>query len=281
MRIDYHTHFMQRSHFGPQFMKEWDARGSAGAWPEITAEDFEAALKNFDKVLVFGITALALGIHTPHEYVARFCERNRRKYIGFMALDPSAPDAIEDMERGVRDYGMKGIKIYPVMALFNPPDPAWRPFFQRATELKLPIMTHTGTSPASKGLLRYTLPLQIDELAIAFPDLRIIMAHLGHPWQRDAAMVIRKHPNVYADISGIWHRPWQGYDAMIMCHEWGVTDKLIFGSDYPLWDPEESIAALRQLNRFTEGTSLPRIPGHVFDEILNRDILDQLGITTD
>jgi hypothetical protein len=281
MRIDYHTHFMQRAHFGPDFMKEWDARGGTGAWPEVSIEDFESAVKDFDRVIVFGITALALGVHTPHDYVAKLCERNRRKYIGFMALDPSSPDAIDQMERGVRDFGMKGIKLYPVMSLYNPPDPALHPFFKRASDLKLPILTHTGTSPASKGILRYSLPLQIDELAIAFPDLRIIMAHLGHPWQRDAAMVVRKHPNVYADISGIWHRPWQGYEAMIVCLEWGVTDKLLFGSDYPLWDPTNAIAGLRQLNRYAEGTNLPRIPEHVIDEILNRDILDKLQITAD
>ena len=94
-------------------------------------------------------------------------------------------------------------------------------------------------------------------------------------------MVVRKHPNVYADISGIWHRPWQGYEALIVCLEWGVTDKLLFGSDYPLWDPQKAIADLRQLNRYAEGTNLPRIPDEVFDEILNRDVLEELGIRTD
>lgn len=281
MRIDYHTHFMQRAHFGPEFVRDWDARGGTGAWPEVSAEDFEAAMKPFDRVLVFGITALALGISTPHEYVARLCERNRRKYIGFMALDPSAPDAIEQMERGVSDYGLKGIKLYPVMSLYNPADPAFHPFFRRAVELGLPVLTHTGTSPATRGMLKYTLPLLIDELAIEFPRLKIIMAHLAHPWQREAAMVIRKHANVYADVSGIWHRPWQGYEAMIVCLEWEVTNKLLFGSDYPLWNPSDAMDGLRALNRYVEGTPLPKIPGDVIDKMLERDVLEELGIQAD
>jgi hypothetical protein len=89
MIIDYHSHFMERRHFGPEFVREWDDRGGTGAWPEVTAEDFERAMEPVDKAIVFGITALALGIRTPTEYVARLVARNPRKYIGFMALDPS------------------------------------------------------------------------------------------------------------------------------------------------------------------------------------------------
>jgi predicted TIM-barrel fold metal-dependent hydrolase len=276
--IDYHTHFLQRAHFGPDFAREWDARGGTGAWPDLTPEQFEKAMEHADRVIVFGITARALGIATPHEYVANLVKRNPKKYIGFMALDPSHPGAIEDMERGKSDFGMKGIKLYPVMSLYNIADERFHPFFQKAVELGLPVLTHMGASPARRGLLKYSLPLQIDELAVNFPELRVILAHLGHPWQREAALVIRKHPHIWADISGLWHRPWQGWEAMIVCQEWGVTDKLIYGSDYPLWEPKASIEALRRLNDQVAGTPLPKISGEVIDQILERNILGELGI---
>lgn len=279
MKIDYHTHFLTRAHFGTDFTRDWDARGGTGAWPEITAEQFERAMEPFDKVLVFGITAHALGIHTPHEYVARLIDRNPDKYIGFMALDPSHPDAIREMERGKHEFGLRGIKLYPIMSLYNPADEAFHPFYRRAVELGLPILTHMGTSPVSRGPLKYSHPLLIDDLAITFPDLKIIIAHLAHPWQKEAAIVIRKHPNVYADISGLWHRPWQGYEALIACLEWGVTDKLIFGSDYPLWEPLPAIEKLRRLNDQVEGTPLPKIPEAVIEGILERDILEELGLS--
>ncbi len=281
MIIDYHTHFLERKHFGPESVREWDSQGGYGAWPEVSAEDFEKALEPVDKAIVFGITARALGIATPHEYVARLVARNPRKYIGFMALDPSDPGAIREMEQARSEFGLKGIKLYPVMSLYNPADPQFHPFYRRATELGLPILTHMGTTPVRRGLLKYSLPLLIDELAAALPDLRIIMAHLGHPWQRDAAMVLRKHPNVYADISGIWHRPWQGYEALVVCMEWGVLDKLVFGSDYPLWDPKTAIEGLRRLNDQVAGTPLPKIPQEAIEDILHRDVLDRLGICTD
>jgi predicted TIM-barrel fold metal-dependent hydrolase len=281
MIIDYHTHFMQRAHFGPDFAREWDERGGTGAWPEITPEQYEGAMAPVGKAIVFGITAYALGIHTPHEYVAKLVARNPKKYIGFMALDPSHPDAIEEMERASQEFGMKGIKLYPVMSLYNIADPQLRPFFQRAVELNLPVLTHMGTSPATKGPLRLSLPLLVDELAIAMPQLRIIMAHLGHPWQREAAMVIRKHRNVYADISGLWHRPWQGHEALVVCGEWGVYHKLLYGSDYPLWEPRSSIESLQRLNDQVAGTPLPKISGEIIEQILHRDIFAELGITTE
>lgn len=280
MIIDYHTHFMRREHFGPEFCKEWDERGGTGVWPDITADQYEKAMEPVDKAIVFGITAYALGIHTPHEYVAALVQRNPKKFIGFMALDPTHPEAIQEMERGVKEFGFKGIKLYPVMALFNPADPNLRPFFQRATQLNLPVLTHTGTSPATRGLLKFSLPLLIDELAAAFPDLKLIMAHLGHPWQRDAVMVIRKHANVYADISGIWHRPWQGYEALVVASEWGVTQKLLFGSDYPLWEPKLAIESLHRINDQVTGTPLPKVPDELIDQLLHRNILELLGIET-
>lgn len=278
MIIDYHTHFMQRAHFGPDFGREWDERGGTGAWPEITAEQFDAAMEPVDRAIVFGIAARALGIVTPHQYVANLVRRNPKKYIGFMALDPSHPNAIEEMERGKSDLGLRGIKLYPVMSLYNIADPQYHPFFERAVALGLPVMTHMGTSPATKGLLKYSLPLLIDELAVQFPELRLIMAHLGHPWQRETAMVIRKHPHIWSDISGLWHRPWQGWEALIVCQEWGVTHKLIYGSDYPLWEPKSSMEALRRLNDQVAGTPLPKVSAEVIEQILHRDILGDLGL---
>lgn len=278
MIIDYHTHFMSRSHFGPDFCREWDERGGTGAWPEVTAEQFDKAMEPVDRAIVFGITAHALGISTPHQYVADLVRRRPEKYIGFMALDPSHPNAIEEMERGKSDLGMRGIKLYPVMSLYDLADPRLHPFFQRAVELQLPVLTHMGTSPATRGLLKYSLPLSVDELAVNFPELRLIMAHLGHPWQRETAMVIRKHPHIWSDISGLWHRPWQGWEALIVCQEWGVTNKLIYGSDYPLWEPKSSIEALRRLNDQVAGTPLPRISSEVIEEILHRNILSELGL---
>src|SRR5205807_9956035 len=68
----------------------------------------------------------------------------------------------------------------------------------------------------------------MDDVAIAFPELRIVMAHMGHPWHADTIAVIRKHPHVYADVSANFYRPWQLYHGLRLAIEWNVLDKLVF-----------------------------------------------------
>ena len=85
----------------------------------------------------------------------------------------------------------------------------------------------------------------------------MIIAHLGHPWVAETLVLIRKHPHVYSDISALHYRPWQFYNSLILAKEYGVLDKILFGSDYPFTTPEAQIEGLRNINHFAEGTNLP------------------------
>ncbi len=113
---------------------------------------------------------------------------------------------------------------------------------------------------------------------MAFPDLTVIMAHIGHPWQLDCIAVVRKHPNVWADVSGSVLRPWGHYNAMRHATEWGVFDKLLFGSDFPASTPDETMARLRDVNSVIRGTALPPVPEEKIEEIIHRDSLALLGL---
>ena len=109
---------------------------------------------------------------------------------------------------------------------------------------------------------------------MAFPELRIVMAHMGHPWHIDTFAVIRKHPHVYADVSANFYRPWQQYHGLLLATEWNVLDKLVFGSDYPVATPQETMDGLLAVNQFTPGTSLPRVPEEKLHQIIHRDTLE-------
>ena len=106
----------------------------------------------------------------------------------------------------------------------------------------------------------------------------IIMAHIGHPFQLDCIAVVRKHPNVWADISGSVLRPWGHYQAMVAAKEWGVLDKLLFGSDFPTSTPEETLAKLRHVNAVAAGAAMPNIPEAAIEAIITRDSLSLLGL---
>ena len=277
MIVDVHTHCLQPEHLSTTVHRAVERAGYPPMQP-LSPETYLEHMEAVDRAIVFGIRGIATGMGSPNDFTAKWVARQPDKLIGFMAIDPTEEDHLDEVDRCVSDLGLRGIKVYPMLGRYDPTDPTVFALYEKAQRLGLPILSHTGTHPDSRAMLKYSLPLLVDEIAQAFPDLVYIMAHLAHPWQRDCAVVLRKHPNVYADISGGWVRPWQGWEALVGMVEWGVCDKILFGSDYPLWTPQEGMDGLRKLNDQVEGTNLPRIPDEVVEAIINRDSLSLLGL---
>ena len=133
-----------------------------------------------DRAIVFGIRGLATGVRSPNEFTADWVRRDPDKLIGFMAIDPMEDDHMEQIEQGL-ELGLRGIKIYPMLGRYDPSDPTNFAMFEKAQRLGLPVLSHTGTHPNPRAMLKYSHPLLVDEIAQAFPDLKYIMAHLSHP----------------------------------------------------------------------------------------------------
>ncbi len=186
--------------------------------------------------------------------------------------------ALDEIDRCVSELGLRGIKLGPNYQNFDPLGPEAERVFAEAERRRLPILFHQGASPIQGAPLRYAHPLTIDEIAIRHPELRIVMAHMGHPWQADTIVVIRKHPNVYADISALYYRELSFYTCMRLATEWGVLHKLLFGSDFPIITPKETMDGLRAVNDIIAGTALPPVPLDRVEEIITRDSLTLLGL---
>jgi hypothetical protein len=273
--IDIHTHCLQPEHWGDEHRRHWQpVFGSE--WPRYSPAEFDEAMTGVTTAIVFGIRATRAGVATPNAFVARFCVEAKTRCIGLMALDPTDADVMEQLEEGC-GLGLRGIKLYPVLAHFRPGDPAHDRLFAEAEQRRLPVLWHMGATPSAPGDLSVTQPLLIDAVAQRFPRLVQIIAHMGHPWFEDTVIVLRKNPNVFADISGVWFRPLGGYLALTMASEWGVLDKLLFGSDYPIWTPAATVAGLRALAERNTG-DLPRITPAMVEQIINRDALGRLGL---
>jgi len=251
--------------------------------------DHVEAMQTVDKAIVFNIAAdprkpfedLGGGQYlTPelNDDTAAFVHAHPDKLFGFLSVHPHDPRAMEEIERATQDLGLVGIKVGPNYQNFDPLGPEAFAVYKRAEELGLPMLFHQGTSPVRFADLDFAHPRHMDRIATAFPDLKVIMAHVGHPWQIDCIVVIRKHPNVYADISANFYRPWSYYNAFRLATEWGVLHKLMFGSDFPVATPQETMDALGKVNDVIQGTSLPPVPEEELEKILHRDSLELLGI---
>jgi predicted TIM-barrel fold metal-dependent hydrolase len=277
MIVDIHTHaFRVPEHIEERFLAEAQrARGGAPIDLSISTERHREAMSPVDRSIVFGLKARHVGIYTPDEFIAEFAAQEPSR-IGFCSVDPNEPTYIDDFHDAIDGLKLSGIKLAPMYANFSPLDERLIPVYQFAVERGLPVLAHVGTTFCEFAPLEFTRPILIDALAMRFPQLTFIMAHLGHPWEGETLAVIRKHPNVWADCSALYYRPWQMYNSLILAQEYGVMHKILFGSDFPFATPGDSIAGLKALNKMVEGTNLPRISEARLDEMIHRDSLSLL-----
>ncbi|MDH4281027.1 MAG: amidohydrolase family protein [Myxococcales bacterium] len=279
--IDVHTHVPTHRDVVPpaELIENADWRPDRVVKATTTWAEYARAFAEVELSVAFTIARDRTRLQSElNDNVAAFVADAPSRRIGFLSVHPLVERASDELERAHFDLGLKGVKLGPNYQVFDPLDPAALRIYELAERLGLPILFHQGASPVREAPLRYAHPLVMDEVAIRFPELRIVMAHLGHPWQRETIVTIRKHPHVYADVSALFYRPWSLYEGLRVATEWGVLDKLLFGSDFPIATPTETVAGLLAVNTPIVGTSLPPIPLDAIEEIIRRDPLPLLGL---
>lgn len=274
-----HTHVGTAEHMSAEFIEEmtrsWDEMHEVGC----TLDQHWDAMSEVQAAVVLAFDARESGYTVPNEYVAAYVDQHPEKLLGFASVDPNRPDAVERLRHAVNDLGLMGLKIGPIYQHFDPRGDQAMALLSEAVRLDIPVLCHQGTTFLSRAPLSVARPFLLDEVATRLPDLRLWVAHLGHPWWDETMAVIRKHPNLYADVSALDTRPLQLYLALTSASEYRVLDKLLFGSDYPFGDPATMAAAIRSVNRLTEGTGLPRIDDDALDALVERNPLTMLGLT--
>ena len=143
-----------------------------------------------------------------------------------------------------------GLKFYPGYEHFYPAHKILRPYLQKVEEYGKPAIFHSGDlfNKVGGSLLKYALPIHIDELAVEMPNLKIVIAHMGYPWIIDAAQVCYKNPNVFADLSGLAYGKFTEHDKENFRHCFREfrricpdPSKLLFGTDWPITDPADCV----------------------------------------
>jgi uncharacterized protein len=278
--VDVHSHAWEYpAHFGDRFRAQ-AMRARAGVEVDLTVrlEQYRQSTPPGTRTIVFGAKAKRSGLWVDDRYVAKYVAQDPKHLIGFMSLDPTQNDWEREMRDGRESHGLRGIKLLPMYAGFRPDDERLDPLWSYAQRSGLPVLLHTGTTFVSEAPLECTLPRHLDPVAMKFPEVKIIMAHLGHPYEGECVAVIRKHPSVYADVSALHYRPFQLYHSLMLVQEYGVWEKLLFGTDYPFTTANASIDGLRKLNDMVEGTKLPRLDKQQIENLIYRDSLRLLGL---
>ena len=278
--IDVHSHAWQYPrHFTDDFRAQ-ARRARAGVEVDLTVrfDDYRARSVPGVKTVVFGGKARLSGLWVEDRYVADYVAADPDRLIGFLSLDPTQPGWERELEEGHKGLGLRGVKLMPMYAGFRPDDDRLDPLWRYAVRHGLPVLLHTGTTFVAQAPLDCTLPRRLDPVAARFPDLRLVLAHLGHPYEGECVAVIRKHPHVYADLSALHYRPFQLYHSLMLVQEYGVWDKVLFGTDYPFTDVHATLAGLRGLNDMLDGTRLPRLDPAAIERVIYRESLPLLGL---
>jgi predicted TIM-barrel fold metal-dependent hydrolase len=170
--------------------------------------------------------------------------RNSDILIPFASIDPwKGKMAVREARRLIEEHGVKGFKFHPTMQGFWPNDQMAYPFYEVLAEHGCIALFHTGQTGVGSGMpggngmrLKYSNPMVIDDVAVDFPDMKIILAHPSFPWQEEALSVAQHKPNVYIDLSG-WSPKYFPPILVRYCNSI-LRKKVLYGSDWPMITPE-------------------------------------------
>lgn len=189
----------------------------------------------------------------PNDEIAAFAAENADIMFAFASVDPTrGQDAVAEAKRLIATGGIRGFKLHPPLQQFHANDPKVYPFYEVINEAKLPVIFHTGHSGIGTGMpggggvrLKYGNPMDIDDVAVDFPDMPIIMAHPSFPWQDEAISICLHKPQVYIDLSG-WS-PKYFSPTLVQYANTLLKHKVLFGSDYPLIAPDRWLADFEKI----------------------------------
>jgi len=189
----------------------------------------------------------------PNDVVARFAAENPDVAMAFASIDPHRGEAGVQEARRLVDAGLvRGLKLHPPVQQFVPSDRIAYPLYEVFAEARLPVLFHTGHSGIGTGMkggggirLKYGHPMPIDDVAVDFPDMPIIMAHPAFPWQDEAISICLHKPTVYIDLSG-WS-PKYFSPTLVQYANTMLKHKVLFGSDYPWITPDRWLADFEKI----------------------------------
>lgn len=298
MIIDTHMHVWRYpEHFNkeamlanqPERRRSWPDEKFRAMWDNPIERYFEEARGTIDKSILMTLSsAKTFGITVPNEYMVALKRQYPDRLEWACNIDPLQPDAPQELERWVKEGAIAVGELGPAYHGFYINDERAYPFFAKAQELDIPIVVHAGPAQSKNLRMKYGDVLRLDDVAIDFPKLKLVICHMGYYKYDDAIHLTQKHDNVFMDCS--WLSQLAGLDRTSMpkylpvvlnpyfnllyplmrywAETWGGTDKLLWGSDWTGGHPKVSLDIILNLNRYLKPLGFPEVPQKVLDNIV-------------
>ncbi|RGB69958.1 MULTISPECIES: amidohydrolase family protein [Oscillospiraceae] len=226
---------------------EVELRKKAAGWDLMSPHPEKVTFTQMDAFGVDKLVLLPLDLTTTmggwvctNEEIKTLVDLAPERFIGFASVDPRRKDAPEVLEHAFKNLGLCGLKLNPCKQAFFPADPMMDPIYKLCQKYNKPIMFHAGMSWEPNCLMKYGHPLNFEEVAQRYPEVRMCMAHFGWPWAVETAALILKYPNLYTDTAALYMDSPEAFMDQIFNRTWGplwfehnFADKVMFGSNNP------------------------------------------------
>ncbi len=274
-RIDIHVHLSQ---YWPDLERNSYRRGLEFTVPSL--------LRELDgQSIGFAVLLQLYSSPTPEEVIREAEEmftKSGGRLLKTVTVDPTqGPESVQrtlELWQKIRD--LVAIKLYPGYREFYPHDPRLDPVYEFAHRARVPVMIHQGDTLDPNGRVKYARPLEVDEVAVRYRDVRFVLCHLGNPWVEELAELVYKNSNVYTDTSGLLANPAVPYFREMVQRAQrrltnaiaaiGDTHRVLYGSDWPLESIETAVGLVRGLDLPEEDRE--RILGGNARELLRLDL---------
>ena len=266
---DCHVNIWDEEHVTPLYHEQMARVRPGEMAPKANADTLYAEMAEVEKAIVFALRYRdSVGIESDDAMTAAAVAKYADKFVGFAYVDPRRSDCMELLRHAVEDLGLKGVKFGPIYNGVALSDRRLEPVYDYLQDNNLPLTMHMGTTFARNAPVDLGRSIYVEPVALKYPELTMVLAHMGHPWYDECIAVVRKQPNVFCEISALFYRPWQYYNILVAAQEYRITDKIYFGTDFPFSRVRESVDGLLNINDQLEGTRLPRVSRETMELIL-------------
>jgi predicted TIM-barrel fold metal-dependent hydrolase len=263
---DIYLHFLNDiAEFGPW----WDPKRK-WTYDDLTVRE-EWLVENMDragvsKAFLMGNVWKPYGCVVPMEFIAKILKKYPDRFIGFHVADPvGGLEAVEELERAVKEFGFKGMKLFPAYNYVSLDDKRMYPLWDKAQQLGIPVIVHTGWTEAKRARMAWQHPELLDDVAEDFPNLKISMGHTGFHRNEEALMVMPIHHIAH---------------VLTFAKSLNLIGRLLWGTDPPFGgDPVETIKMFRRIPEYVQKTKMePLLTDEDIDLILGENARKFIGI---
>jgi predicted TIM-barrel fold metal-dependent hydrolase len=236
----------------PSFLSQYEKLFKLQNIVDITLDDL---VKQMEEA---GITRAVLQAEFEYgdykifnQYVADAVEKYPDKFIGFGSVDPrDGMKAVREMERIVQDLGLRGLNLQPWVYGLPPNNKKYYPIYAKCVEFNIPVTVHVGINFSLNRSMNVGKPLYLDEVAHDFPELKIILNHVGWPWVTESIAVAWRHPNVFLEIGGVAPKyiamPGTGWEPLLTYANSLLQDRILFATDWPVIPLRRAVNEVRE-----------------------------------